>query len=477
MKSKPLSPKKRKDSPTAAPLPPSKRKAVHFQEFSGTSPEKNNVEALLQQLSPKQLQVAAAGLRVMVEEDRAARAKLFGLKDDDLEDDRKMPAQADKQAAQADEDGVSLLEDDDKGHGYEHPDAYFAREDAAHLTKTQEEVRQFMEKDNVPLQPTLLHARQDEYEQEVLLGLLDDDYNNDRVINAKPNRNLRRSFRAYCEEAKDYYMGDLTKGQKGAIRLLDVLKRKKAPLDTYGEVMEWHYREKGELENNRSLKDVHGYISRDVIMDTIKHRYNMHDKFPTSVKLLLPVSHATVKIVKHDAWDCFESLLTDPRVKDADYNFVDHDPFAPPKKQGPIGDFPTARAHRVAYEKYITDPTKQVLMPVIMYIDGACTGQFQNLPITALKMTLGIYTRNYRKNEHAWRTLGYVASVSKANSRGKAIFTESEHMDAKLQDLEEDEGLKSSSTKENQAQDFHSMLEEILKSYLDVQTNGFLWDL
>jgi hypothetical protein len=42
-----------------------------------------------------------------------------------------MPAQADKQAAQADEDGVSLLEDDDKGHGYEHPDDFFAREEAA----------------------------------------------------------------------------------------------------------------------------------------------------------------------------------------------------------------------------------------------------------------------------------------------------------------------------------------------------------
>ena len=128
-------------------------------------------------------------------------------------------------------------------------------------------------------------------------------------------------------------------------------------------------------------------------------------------------------------------------------------------------------------EKYITDPTKQVLMPVHFYIDGACTGQFQNLPITALKMALGIHTRHYRQNEHAWRTLGYVASVSKANSRGKAIFTESEHMDAELQDLEEGGGLKSSSTKENKAQDFHSMLEEILKSYLEVQTNGFLWDL
>ena len=303
MKRKPASPK-RKKPPMAASLPPTKRKAVSFQDVGAISPEKNKDVAMLERLSPEQVQ-AAANLRQMIEEDAAARSELFGSKDDDMEDNRKMPAQANKQSAQADKDGGLLLDDDDEGHGYENSDDYFAREEAAHLAKTQEEVRLFMENDHVPLCPTLLHARQKEYEQEVLLGLLDEDYNNDLVINANPDTKMRDSFRAYSEEAKKHYMEDLTKAQKRAVRLLHVLKEKKAPLDTFGEVMAWHYSEKGEMKSSESLKDVHGFISRDVIMDTIKHRYNMHDKFPESVDLTLPVSHAMVKIVKHNAWDSF----------------------------------------------------------------------------------------------------------------------------------------------------------------------------
>ena len=157
---------------------------------------------------------------------------------------------------------------------------------------------------------------------------------------------------------------------------------------------------------------------------------------------------------------------------------MDNNPFAPPRKAGgPIGDFHTARAHRAAYDKYITNPTKQVLMPFQMYIDGACTGQFNNLPVTALKIACGIHTRKYRDNEHAWRTLGYVSQVSTPNSRGKAIFTETGCLDAEDEVIMEGEGAESGEIQLNKAQDFHAMLEVILKSYLEVQKDGFIWDL
>jgi len=52
--------------------------------------------------------------------------------------------------------------------------------------------------------------------------------------------------------------------------------------------------------------------------------------------LALPSSAATVKIILHDAMASFESLLTDPRIKDEDYLFFDNDPFAPPPSHIPI---------------------------------------------------------------------------------------------------------------------------------------------
>lgn len=476
-------PKKAKLPPAPAAASLAKAKSVSFQPFNDQvefiSPRTNNKKrdfAELEQLSPEEVE-AVRNVRGLVEEDALARAQLFGQLDDDtlhkehdVEDNRKMPAREHNL-------DTSSEEDDEPTQVWQDPDDYFAAEEAEHLARTTQEVLDFMDNDNVPLQPTLAHAQQQQVQQQVLAGLLDDDWNNDRIINANPNTKMRDDFRAYCAEAEKHYMGSLTKSQQKGVKLLNTLKQKKAPLDTYGAVMDWHYRDKGAIKEHESLADVGGYISREVLMDTIKHRYNMADKFPESVALKLPVSNAQVNLTTHSAWDCISSLLTDPRVEDDDYNFVDNDPFAPPAKGATIGDFHTARAHREAYDKYITDPTKQVLMPFQFYIDGACTGQFQNLPITALKMALGIHTRKYRQNEWAWRTLGYVAQVSKPNSRGKGIFTESGHMDAEVEDIMEGEGQQSSTSKLNIAQDFHAMLEVILQSYLEVQENGFVWDL
>jgi hypothetical protein len=203
----------------------------------------------------------------------------------------------------------------------------------------------------------------------------------------------------------------------------------------------------------------------------------MEKKFPLIKELKLPVSKAKVKITRHNAWDCIESLLTDPRVTDDDYNFRDNNPFAPPALLTKISELHTARAYKSAYTKYIKDPSRQILLPITMYIDGAVTGQFQNLPITALKLALGIHTRTYRDKSHAWRTLGYVAQISKAASRGKNIFAESGHIEAELENVMEGEGAESPTNSENKAQDFHTMLSCILESYLEVQKHGFIWDL
>ena len=52
------------------------------------------------------------------------------------------------------------------------------------------------------------------------------------------------------------------------------------------------------------------------------------------------------------------------------------------------------------YKDLITKPDKQVLLPVIFYIDAANTGHFADLPITAVKFSLGIFTRKARDNVH-----------------------------------------------------------------------------
>ena len=208
------------------------------------------------------------------------------------------------------------------------------------------------------------------------------DPNNDVHINISPNTKMRHDFKKYCRRGRGKFLTTFTKAEARSVRLLDTLKRKRAPLDTYEELMEWHHREKGDISEHETLKhvgNVDEYISRENILDRLKDRYNMRGKFPKQEDLTLPFSKAKVKITVHSAWDCVESLLTDPRVNDEDYNFRDGDPFAPPPENMiKIGDLSTGLAYKQAYDKFITKP-RQVLLPIIMYIDGAVTGQFSNL--------------------------------------------------------------------------------------------------
>lgn len=304
------------------------------------------------------------------------------------------------------------------------------------------------------------------------------DPNNDVNINITPNTEMRRNFKEYCQRARG--TTPFTKAQSRAVRLLDTLKRKRAPLDTYDELMDWHHREKGDIKERESLKhvaNVDEYISRAKMVEILKDRYNMRGKFPKQEAINLPNSKAKVILTVHQAWDCVESLLTDPRVNDDDYSFHDGDPFAaPPETITMVGDLHTGLAYQQAYKKYITKP-RQVLLPIIMYIDGAVTGQFSSLPITALKIALGIHTRKYRDKSHGWRTLGYVAQISKPASRGKRLYGDSGHVDAQNCDLDDEEGRDDVTKEVCKAQDYHTMLDTILLSFLDLQTNGFIWDL
>ena len=62
-------------------------------------------------------------------------------------------------------------------------------------------------------------------------------------------------------------------------------------------------------------------------------------------------------------------------------------------------------------------------------MDGAVTGQFDNLPLHSMKMTLGILNMETRDKKHAWRSIGYLTQFQKANTLAEDILRSSEHMD------------------------------------------------
>ena len=301
-------------------------------------------------------------------------------------------------------------------------------------------------------------------------------------------------FRKYLQRAGQHFM-PLTNPEVNAIRLMDTLRKKKATLDTYDAIMRWHLETTGEVGEGQGLGAASTYISRDTLLAKLSDRYNVHPiaelertkgttkkpKLFLETPFVLPSSKASVDIIHFDAREQVVSLLTDPRFHDGDFLHFDNDPLAPPPNLNYLGDINTGTAYKETYKKLITDPSKQILVPIVMYIDGAATGQFVDLKVEALKMTLGIFKKETRERDCAWRVLGYVPNYRKETSRGKKIFVDSGHEATTRLTLNDDEGAEEKGKKRQgddapKAQDWQAILSLILESYRQLEQDGLVFD-
>ena len=286
------------------------------------------------------------------------------------------------------------------------------------------------------------------------------------------------NFTEYCDYATEYW-NPFTKHEVAAIKLMTTLRNTKASLDTYEAVMEWHLKTIGEIRPNEGLGASFDFISRKKLFKKLRERYNTNNLYCKVKKVLLPSSKVLANVVWNDAQAVMQSLLTDPRIRDQDYLFFNNDPFCPPPEDlDYVADLNTGLCYTETYKHLITKPGKQVLLPTPLYIDGAATGQFSDLPITAMKISLGILNRKARDKPEFWRTLGYIPSIQKHKSRGRRMLLQSGHVDAIMahQDAEIEEGNIEGDTAQK-AQDLHTMLDAVLESYIPLQNSGFYWDL
>ena len=291
------------------------------------------------------------------------------------------------------------------------------------------------------------------------------------------DQSLRKNFEEYVK--KQCRSLGFTRDQVNAIRLLVTLRQGRASLMTYDSVMKWHLECSGDLHYSQSVRQSPAFITRDKLFKMLRERYSYDKLYHQETIITLPHSKARALIVWNDAKAAMTSLLTDPRITDDDYLFFEDNPLSsPPNQINYVEDLNTGRAYTKTYKKLIKKPGEQVLLPVLFYIDGASTGQFADLQITAVKFTLGIFSRKAREQDHFWRILGYIPAVMKHKSQGRRMMLDSSHVDGIMahQDFLDDEGLADNSDV-NKAQDFHAMLEVVLESYVDLQDTGFYWDL
>ena len=294
------------------------------------------------------------------------------------------------------------------------------------------------------------------------------------------NRKAYDKFHQYIVSSMEERIG-LNADQKASICLLQLLLQKKAPLDSYQEVMRWHLEQRGILRDGEGLGHCPNFISRERLLQDLRKRYYLEDMEAKETKVFLPHSRCEVSVWRKQARDNILSILTDPRWNDDDWLFGES-PFSPPSQDCPyLNELNSGTAYRDTYAKLITNRQTQILVPIPLYIDGAVTGQFDNLQVTALKMSLGILNRKARDKEHAWRCLGLVPNYTKEDAKGKSIFRQSGHVGFQEenhgQDDEESANRGAGGRGQgnvHQAADYHRILSALLESLKEVITEGMV---
>ena len=301
----------------------------------------------------------------------------------------------------------------------------------------------------------------------------------------QPSTKGRDDFVEFCR--KNIFFAPFSDAEVRSIKLLDVLRQKKAPINAYNSVMEWHLRDNGVLMDDQMLRDAgpKNFIGRETLLKRLAKRYNLDGKGPKEKVVKLPSSKEVVKIPVFDAEDKVVELLTNPLLQPEDFDFFDDDPLAPPPEDPEfVGNMSAGKGFRDTYAKLIHEANQQ-LLGTPFYIDGAVTGQFSDLPVTAVKFSLTCFTQKARLKPHMWATLGYLPEIKVAESRGKKIFVESSHLEADDLEMFDGEGEEVDIDAEDQedglteikAQDFHFMLSVILAPMLELQHSGMIWDL
>ena len=124
---------------------------------------------------------------------------------------------------------------------------------------------------------------------------------------------------------------------------------------------------------------------------------------PTVIQFKLPKAKQEVKVIVHNVTAAIHSLLSDKELMKAD-NLVFHDnPLEDPNKndKSTIKDVNDGSCYKNAYTYYCSNHEKDVLCPLILFIDKTHTDAKGSLSLEPVYLTLGIFNQNTRNKEEA----------------------------------------------------------------------------
>ena len=199
------------------------------------------------------------------------------------------------------------------------------------------------------------------------------------------------------------------------VDLLMTLKKLRAPMKSYSEILKWAVRSQ---LSGYAFRDV-PQTSRSVMLGRMQQRMNLQSLVPIQKDLYLPYSKTTIKVIYFDAKAVFQSLLTCPELN-VDKNYIFHDPknplcnpFAKPLGDM-LGDINTGSSYLKTYDKLVKNANDMLLACILAIDKTTCdTGGSGRLTVEPIMISYaGLMKHSIRKLPYAMRVLGFVCTES-----------------------------------------------------------------
>ena len=197
-----------------------------------------------------------------------------------------------------------------------------------------------------------------------------------------------------------------TSNQKWTIALLKLLDDINAPDYAFGKVLDWA---KGASADNYDFAPVGGRIRRKAIEALFPTIENSKLLLPSIVTV--PVPHGPpIDIVAYDFVPQILSLLQNRDIMTKKNLAIDiNDPlkmYTSPNNM--LNEAMSGSVYRKAYQRMITDPSTQLFVPIIQWIDRTAITGNERFSLKPYMFTPAIFTAAFRRTLPAWAFHGFL---------------------------------------------------------------------
>ena len=170
----------------------------------------------------------------------------------------------------------------------------------------------------------------------------------DSLIDQYEKRNESKAFN-HCMNTADY---------KSGVLLLSILRKAKAPLYLFDEIISWAKK----AQNCYNINFLSTQLTRQNVIEEIKLKYELHRLDPTTKTIFLKSINENVNVICHDFKQCLYSLLTDIDIMKKE-NLLEQN-----CNDKISDDINSGCVFKNAFKALVKDSNKELLLPIIFLL-------------------------------------------------------------------------------------------------------------